>query len=1084
MTDPRAWHATARLFDGAVLIVGGATSGGTPLSSAEIFDPATSNIYPAGLMTTPRMGASATTLIDHRVLIAGGNDGTQELATAEIYDASTSAFTIVPTQMTVARSGHTALLLPHNGGVLLAGGSAAGTTLTTTDLFVPAIFPDPYSWGMGSFAPTGSLIASRAFAIGGPLGDNGFAYIAGGGSADAEAYRFATIKTDKVDYYPGEPAVITGSGWQPGEEVSLLFQEDPAVHDDYRLTVTADSNGDIYWDQWAPDWHDLGVRFYLTAQDSRSHVQMTFTDAPRIGAVTLGAQSPNPLLNTAANTATFGVTTQRQANGTVNGAFSLAFGGPTPAGLTWSFSPSPSNGAFTAIGNTAFPARTLTFTTNGTTPAGSYAFTVTAAAGGDVSTGGAGTLVVAAGAATKVVFGQQPTSSTVATTISPAVTVRILDGGNNLVTGDTRNVMLAIGFNPSSGTLAGTTTVAAVGGIATFSNLSIDNAGNGYTLAASAASPVPALAGATSSAFDIGKASQTITFGGLATRTFGDADFTVVATATSGLTVSFSSLTAGVCSVTGASVHLIAAGTCTIRASQAGNANFNAAADVDQGFTVLKATPVITWPTPAAITYPTALSAVQLNATADVGGSFTYTPASGTVLNAGNAQVLSVAFAPTDTINYHPVPVTTVLIDVLKATPVITWPTPASITYPTALSAVQLNATADVGGSFTYTPASGTVLNAGNAQVLSVAFAPTDTINYHPVPVTTVLIDVLKATPVITWPTPASITYPTALSAVQLNATADVGGNFTYTPAAGTVLNAGNAQVLSVAFAPTDTTNYHPVPVTTVLIDVLKATPVITWPTPASITYPTALSAVQLNATADVGGNFTYTPAAGTVLNAGNAQVLSVAFAPTDTTNYNAVPVTTVLIDVLKATPVITWPTPAAITYPTALSAVQLNATADVGGNFTYTPAAGTVLNAGNAQVLSVAFAPTDTTNYHPVPVTTVLIDVLKATPVITWPTPAPITYPTALSAVQLNATADVGGSFTYTPGGGYGPQRRERTGALGGLRPDGHHQLPPGAGDHGANRCAQGDAGDHLAHAGRDHLSHRPQRRAAERDR
>ena len=469
MTDPRAWHASARLFDGAVLIVGGATSGGTPLSSAEIFDPATSNIYPAGLMTTPRMGASATTLIDHRVLIAGGNDGTQELATAEIYDASTSAFTIVPTQMTVARSGHTALLLPHNGGVLLAGGSAAGTTLTTTDLFVPAIFPDRYSWGMGSFAPTGSLIASRAFAIGGPLGDNGFAYVAGGGSADAEAYRFATIKTDKVDYYPGEPAVITGSGWQPGEEVSLLFQEDPAVHDDYRLTVTADSNGDIYWDQWAPDWHDLGVRFYLTAQDSRSHVQMTFTDAPRIGAVTLGAQSPNPLLNTAANTATFGVTTQRQANGTVNGAFSLAFGGPTPAGLTWSFSPSPSNGAFTAIGNTAFPARTLTFTTNGTTPAGSYAFTVTAAAGGDVSTGGAGTLVVAAGAATKVVFGQQPTSSTVATTISPAVTVRILDGGNNLVTGDTRNVMLAIGFNPSSGTLAGTTTVAAVGGIATFS---------------------------------------------------------------------------------------------------------------------------------------------------------------------------------------------------------------------------------------------------------------------------------------------------------------------------------------------------------------------------------------------------------------------------------------------------------------------------------------------------------------------------------------------------------------------------------------------------------------------------------------
>ena len=176
------------------------------------------------------------------------------------------------------------------------------------------------------------------------------------------------------------------------------------------------------------------------------------------------------------------------------------------------------------------------------------------------------------------------------------------------------------------------------------------------------------------------------------------------------------------CSVTGASVHLITAGTCTIRASQAGNANFNAATNVDQGFTVLKATPVITWPTPAAITYPTALSATQLNATTSVAGSSPTRRRPVTVLNAGNAQVLSVAFAPTDTTNYNAVPVTTVLIDVLKATPTITWPTPAAITYPTALSATQLNATTPVAGTFTYTPAAGTVLNAGNAQVLSVAF--------------------------------------------------------------------------------------------------------------------------------------------------------------------------------------------------------------------------------------------------------------------------------------------------------------------------------------------------------------------------
>ena len=60
------------------------------------------------------------------------------------------------------------------------------------------------------------------------------------GQPTRERYRFATIKTDKDDYAPGEFAVITGSGWQPNETVTLLFQEDPAVHDDYLLTVQAD----------------------------------------------------------------------------------------------------------------------------------------------------------------------------------------------------------------------------------------------------------------------------------------------------------------------------------------------------------------------------------------------------------------------------------------------------------------------------------------------------------------------------------------------------------------------------------------------------------------------------------------------------------------------------------------------------------------------------------------------------------------------------------------------------------------------------------------------------------------------------
>src|SRR5204863_8825746 len=87
--------------------------------------------------------------------------------------------------------------------------------------------------------------------------------------------------------------------------------------------------------------------------------------------------------------------------------------------------------------------------------------------------------------------------------------------------------------------------------------------------------------------FNIAKANHTITFSALSNKTFGDADFNVGATASSGLTVSFTA-TAN-CTIAGNTVHITGAGSCTITGSQAGNANFNAAANVPQTFTIAKA---------------------------------------------------------------------------------------------------------------------------------------------------------------------------------------------------------------------------------------------------------------------------------------------------------------------------------------------------------------------------------------------------------------------------------------------------------------------------------------------------------------
>ena len=425
--------------------------------------------------------------------------------------------------------------------------------------------------------------------------------------------------------------------------------------------------------------------------------------------------------------------------------------------------------------------------------------------------------------------------------------------------------------------------------------------------------------------------------------------------------------------------------------------------------TVSKATPTITWQTPVSVAHGTPLSADQLNATASVPGAFVYTPAEGEVLAAG-VEELSVVFTPTDTTNYTESQAS-VALKVTKDTPTITWPTPASIAYGTPLSADQLNATASVPGKFVYIPAAGAVLGAGTHTPL-VTFTPTDTTNYNAVRAA-VSLTVEKASSIITWPTPAQIAYGTALSSDQLNATATVPGKFVYNPAAGEVLAAGT-HTLSVKFTPTDISDCCAVQATATLT-VTKAKPTeISWPAPMAISHGTALNSDQLNATALVPGKFVYNPAAGEVLATG-MYTLSVTFTPADA-NFPAAEAT-VSLTVTKATPTVTWPAPASIVYGAALSAAQLNAVASVPGSLVYNPAAGEVLAAGEHE-LSAIFTPKNTANEATVQAT-VSLTVSKATPIITWQAPAAISYGTALSAVQLKATALVPGTFVYTPAAG-----------------------------------------------------------------
>ena len=127
-----------------------------------------------------------------------------------------------------------------------------------------------------------------------------------------------------------------------------------------------------------------------------------------------------------------------------------------------------------------------------------------------------------------------------------------------------------------------------------------------------------------------GKSNQTITFAALGNKTFGEADFTVGATASSGLAVSFAA--SGSCTVAGATVHITAAGSCTIAASQAGDASYDAATSVSQSLAIAKAGQTIAF---GALTDRTLLNPdFTLAATASSGLAVSYS-ASGNCTVAG-----------------------------------------------------------------------------------------------------------------------------------------------------------------------------------------------------------------------------------------------------------------------------------------------------------------------------------------------------------------------------------------------------------------------------------------------------------------
>ena len=267
----------------------------------------------------------------------------------------------------------------------------------------------------------------------------------------------------------------------------------------------------------------------------------------------------------------------------------------------------------------------------------------------------------------------------------------------------------------------------------------------------------------------------------------------------------------------------LAAASYSFTAVYGGDSTEASATSAPLSFIVAPIPATISWnPSPGSISYGVPLAATQLDALAtglagaSLAGTFTYTPTLGSILKTG-PEPLSVTFTPSST-NYIATTASSSII-VTQAVTKLAWtPNPAAIVYGTALSAAQLDAsaftlnTASVPGTYTYTPALGAVLATGT-HPLSVMFTPTDTADFSSASASSSIV-VSQAAPVITWPVPPDVIVDTVLSSTQLDATAAtpqgaaLPGTFVYTPPSGTLLSVAGAQILSLVFTPTDTTNF------------------------------------------------------------------------------------------------------------------------------------------------------------------------------------------------------------------------------------------------------------------------------------
>jgi hypothetical protein len=880
LSTSRTQHAMAVLQDGRVLIAGG-FDGTNPLSSSDIYDPSSGNISAGPNLATARYAASATTLLNGDVAVIGGagsaaNGGTTDLGSIEIFDSSSAAFKPAGTSLANAREGHQAFLLPNNNNVLIVGGSFGGTVLASSESLAPQISTSDGSWSYIDSA-RGNLNTPRAGTSGSANQKNGptsavpqkpgLVIVAGGTDASGaplastEAYGYATVQSDQGDYPPGTNVKITGSGFQPNENVDITLVESPLIDTHGPYTVQADANGNITDSSFTTDSHDMNVRIFLSAAGEQSKLvaQNAFTDGPKDTwdsspsnfTLTLNPGQSIPSGTSVTYTVTSGtnthVTFPVTATTTLNGA-------PAWASLN------KSSISITGYGSIAGDSVILSGSVPCTQAAGLLTFQIRASLTNNVS-------VLQANqqnTPVNITISSTPdpscivnTTTTVASSLSPSiygtsVTFTATVSPNTGTSTPTGSVQFAI----DNGTpIAGTVSTCPVGATpnslcATYTTPSLSVDGGtahsvqaSYTHSGSFADSNGSLAGGQR----VNKANATVVVTPYTNVPYDGHAHTATVTSITGVNGE-TAATVGTVDVSN-TTHTNAGTYSSDSWSFTGTANYNNIAATTITDSIAKANATVVVAPYTNVPYDGHVHTATVTSITGVNGETGATVGTVDVSNTTHTKAgtySSDSWSFTGTANYNNIAATTFTDTINKANATILV-MPYDVVYDAAAHAATGSATGVLSESLLGLDLAGTNHTNAGSYVDTWNFIDV-TGNYNNA--TGTVSDVIeKARPTITWATPAAITYGTALSNTQLNATTNVPGNFAYNPSSGAVLGAGAHQVLVTLFTPTDSTDYTTANAT-VYVDVNKATPIIVWGSPADITYGTALGDTQLNAIA------------------------------------------------------------------------------------------------------------------------------------------------------------------------------------------------------------------------------------------